>query len=171
MILTYTKIVDQNIYELKSQHKLGKVSEIIIKKSNLSIYGVILQNDSFLGRNVKVVNAADIVELTPNGVLVKDEDSVTSLKDNLRMKEAIDHKYFGIGQKVYTRKGKYIGKVFDFTISSDTLEITKFYTKSLLAERIIASAAIVEFNKKKIVIKNDYESVAVAAVAVETCCV
>lgn len=158
MILPYTKLVGLDVFDLKNQTRVGKIKEIIIQKKDFKISGIVLEK-SLLDRNVKVVSSTDIVEITPQGVIVRDSNSVSSLKENVRLKEAIDDGLHGIGQKVVTKSGNSLGKVVDLFISTETLMISKIFVKNIFTERVIASTAIEEIKKRKIIVKDSFETV------------
>lgn len=168
MLLPYSKIVGSPIIDLKTQSKLGEVSEIVIKKSDISLHGLILRGSSILSRKTNVVAASDIVEIIKGAVVVSDIDSVVDFDEAIRLKEAFLKGFHGIGQKVVTKNGKTIGKVFDYLVQSDTNLIVKFYVKNLLSEKIIGRNSVISFEKNKIVIKDDFEEIRIAAAVVES---
>ena len=157
MILPYTKIVGLDIFDLKNQSKVGTVKDIVIQKKDFKISGIILENSVF-NRDTKVVNQADIVDISAQGVVIRDNDAVSNLKENVRIGDAIKEGMHGIGQKVVTKSGKSLGRVVDLFILSETLEIPKFYVKNIFGERIIARTAIVDIKKRKIIVKENFET-------------
>ncbi len=157
MILPYTKIVGLDVFDLKNQSKVGVVKDIVIQKKDFKISGIILENSIF-NRDAKVVSHADIVDISTQGVVIRDSDAISSLKENVRIGEAIKEGMHGIGQKVVTKSGKSLGRVVDLFILSETLEIPKFYVKNIFGERIIARTAIVDIEKRKIIVKENFET-------------
>ena len=89
------------------------------------------------------------------------------MKDAIRIKQAIDQGLSGIGQKVVTKSGKKIGKVFDYLISVNDLSITKLYVKNMMSERIIPITAVNEIKGNIIIINDDYDMVSIPRTAVE----
>ncbi|MFA4995801.1 MAG: PRC-barrel domain-containing protein [Patescibacteria group bacterium] len=161
MIFPYTKIVKLEVFDLKNQRGVGAVKEIIIQKKDFKISGIILEN-SFLDRGIKIVNSTDIVDISPEGVVINDSDSISSPKENVRLAEAIKDGLYGIGQKVVTKDGKSLGRVNDLFVSTETLMISKIFIKNIFSERVIPSSAIVEIKGKKIIVKNNFETVRVS---------
>lgn len=167
MILPYTKIIGLGIYELKNQSKVGIVKEIVFQKTDYKISGIILDG-SFFGRSIKVVSEADIVEISPKGIIVKDVDSVSDLKENARIQNEVKAGLSGIGQKVVTKSGSYLGRVYDLFISTDTLATPKLFVKSVFSERVISSNAIVEIKKRKIIVRDEFQTVKVSVPEIST---
>lgn len=162
MILPYTKIVGKPIYELKGQTKIGIVKEVIFQKADFKVSGLLLEHSIF-DREKPSVTSADIVEVVNEGVIVKDDDSVSNLKENVRLFESLKNGVYGIGQTVVTKSGKSLGKVIDLYIESTSLSVVKIYAKNIFSERIISSTAIIEIEGKKIVVKENFESIRAVA--------
>lgn len=165
MILPYTKIIGLDVIDLKNQVRAGKVREIIFSKKDFKIAGLVLESPIF-SRSVSAVAVSDVLEISPQGIVVNNEDSISDLKENVRLNEAIKEGLFGIGQKVVTKSGKTLGKVNDLFISAETISVSKLFVKSTFSERVIPSTAIFEIKKRKIVVKDDFESAKVAAPAI-----
>lgn len=158
MLIPYSKIIHAPVFELRHQQKLGVIEDIIIKKSDLSVYGLLIKTLDFIPKT-KVVSASDIAELASGAVVINEEKSLIDIKETIRLNDAVKQGCTGLKQKVVTGSGKRIGRVFDYLVSSSDLTITKFYIHSLLSEKIIASNAITKFDGKIITITDDFELV------------
>jgi uncharacterized protein YrrD len=173
MLVPYSKIIGSNIIELKTQTLVGSASDIVFQKSNLSIEAILLKGGLFNGKT-KAISAKDILEITSKSVavLVNDADSVIELSEMIRVKEAYQRGFHGVGQKVVTKSGKEIGRVYDFLVTSEDLVVQKIYVKSLINERIISTENVISFeNSKKIIIKDDFGVAALSSTIASTCIV
>lgn len=150
------------LLEIRNQAKLGTVFDVVIKKSDLSVSGLLVKTNKLIDRP-RVVVASDILEVNPEGVVINNAGSLVSLGDVVRLSEAIHQGYHGLHQKVITRSGKRIGWVFDYLISSTDLTITKLYIQTLFYERIIPVSVITKFEGRKIIISDDFEFASLAA--------
>jgi uncharacterized protein YrrD len=167
MIVSFSKLIGAPIFELKTQTKLGFIIDIVIKKSDVSIYGLIAKTSLAPFSRAKTISETDILEISNDGIIVEDEKAISDMTETIRLKEAFDGGLHGVGQKVKTKSGKNIGKVFDYLIRADDLTITKIYLKNLFSERIIPTSAIVEIKGRQITINNDYDLVNVKSNCVE----
>jgi len=167
MFLHYSKIVTLNIAELRSQSKIGCVLDVVINNDNLSLSGLILKKQNIWQNKIFVIPINDIIEIENKGIIVSNVDSIVPIGEVVRIKKQFDEGYVGIDQKVITKSGKYIGKVYDYIVDSKSLIITKLYTKHLLNERIIPAKNVVSYDKKLIIINDDINYVDVS-VATET---
>lgn len=168
MLVPYSKIIGSRIVELKTQTEIGEVFELIIQKNDISIAGIIPKSQSVWPKNTFVISSNDITEITSGVAIVNDEDSIVPIDEAVRLKKQIKEGYLGVGQKIYTKSGKYIGKVFDYIVNGETLTITKFYAKYFFVEKIIPFSSIISIKKNIIIIKDDFEFVKIASPAIET---
>jgi uncharacterized protein YrrD len=164
MIIKYSQIIHSPVVEIKNQSRLGIVEEIILRKSNLNILAAVVRIYPILPIR-KVITSDDIVEIAKEAVIVQSEDSISDIKENVRIAEALKGNAKGVGQKVVTKSGKYLGRVFDYTVESTACALVSIYVKYLISVRIISRAAIVDFDKDKIVVEDDFETIKASVLA------
>jgi uncharacterized protein YrrD len=155
------------VIELKDQSRLGIVEELILQKSDFKILAMLVKTFPILPAR-KVITGDDIVEIAKGAVLVQDDNSISDIKENMRIAEALRGNATGVGQKVYTKSKKYLGKVFDYTVESSACALVSIYVKHLISVRIISRAAIVDFDKDKIVVEDDFEAIKASILAETT---
>lgn len=168
MVTLYSKIVGAPVFEMVNQEKVGTVFDLIYGPDKLSLAGIVF-NKGIFERKTNVVSVHNLVEISTKDVaiLVDNFDAVQDLDDLVRLKNKSEKGFCGIGQKVFTKSGQYVGKVYDVLIDCHSFELKKFYIKNLLSDRIVAHSAVLEFEPKRIVIKDDFETDKVQT-AVET---
>lgn len=167
MLVLYSKIIGLPIIETRNQTKVGEVFELILQKTDIEVSGIVLKNTGLFSKQM-VISSTDLIEISADAVLVSSEDAITTLEEAMRLKEQISKGYTGVGQKIYTKSGKYIGKVFDFLVDSSSFSIKKLYTKSFFIEKIIPTDNVISFNRKVIIIKDDFEPIKLSSPAVQT---
>jgi uncharacterized protein YrrD len=157
------------VVELKTQTQIGMVDDLIIHKTKLEVYGIVLKKTSFMNfGETQVISATDILEMNSQAVVVNNDDAIIPISEAVRLKEAIDQKYYGIHQRIVSKKGKNIGLVYDYLVDSTTQKITKFYCRTLLNEKIISTNSVIKIEGKKIIIKDELETKQIVDPAVET---
>lgn len=164
MIIRYSQILHTPVVEIKNQSRLGIVEELILQKSNLNILAATVKIYPLLPIH-KVITSDDIVEIAKEAVIVQNEDSISDIKENVRIADALKGNAKGVGQKVVTKSGKYLGRVFDYTVESSACALVSIYVKYLISVRIISRAAIIDFDKDKIVVEDDFEAVKASILA------
>lgn len=167
MILSYSKMVGMPIVELHTQTRIGKVGDLVINPESLNVAAFVLSRNIFSSKFL-VINAADIVQVVRDGIIARDEDSVTDLEDNVRLKAMTDVASYGVGHRVLTESGELVGLLFDYTIESDDMAIKKLYVRRLFGERIIPISKVVHIDGKVITIKDKYEKIPIENESLET---
>lgn len=158
MIVKFSQIFHHSIYDLENQNRLAFVLDAVIQKTDLSVKALIVRTNVFIPQK-KIITFNDIVEISPKAIIVRNEDAISDYKDNIRVVESIREKLHGVNQKVVTKSGNIIGRVFDYLVDSESGKITKIYVKSLFHDRIIPRQKIRSIEKRKIVIDDDFETV------------
>jgi|GEM_PF-1046085 len=167
MIISYSKILGLPIAEIKDQTRLGKVSDVIIGIDDLSVAGLAVQPDFYIFYKPKVISGLDIITLLKDGVLVKDEESLLQIDDEIKIKRLVGLKSYGIKQKVKTPDGNLVGIAEDYMIDSHTLAITKICVRKMLSERMIPVSKIDSFDGQTFIVKGNYERQKVSALSEE----
>ncbi len=168
MIIPYSKIANAKVLALRTQTVLGEVADLVIKKNDLSLYGLILKKPSLgVFAKPKAIASLDIIEIGNGLVLVNDSESIIELVEAIRIKKALEEGFCGIEQKVVSKSGKRLGKVYDYLVESPDYRIIKFYVKGTLTERIIPSSAVIKMEGKKIIVQDDFEPVKPGVRAIE----
>jgi uncharacterized protein YrrD len=152
---------------MRGYQKLGRVLDIVIQKSDLSVKAVIMREGAFFFDEKKAISVSDIQEFTSGSVLVVDDNSPVPIKESIRVFEAIKDRMFGVGQIVRTKSGKLIGKVYDYTFHNETGAIEKFYVKSIFNDRIISRDAVVKLEGKRMTIEDDFEVIKTPAMELD----
>lgn len=158
MILKYSQVIGKPLMEMKTQSFLGKISEIILTKTTLKISSLIIK-DAPLWPAKKAVTESSLVEVGLEAAIVNNEEDLSLIRELPRVKESLENGFCGVGQKVYTKSNKYIGRVYDYTFDTESRLLFKLYVKSVISERMIARTAIVEIKHHKVIIEDDFEAI------------
>ena len=155
MFIHYSKIIGLNIAELRTQSKVGSVSDVVIDNQFFKILGLVINRNYLWPKNVTVVTISDIIEIEKRGVLINQADSIIPIQDAVRINKQVKNGSVGINQKVISKSGQYLGKVFDYVVDGASFSITKIYIKNILKERIIPTQNILSYKRGVIVIDDD----------------
>lgn len=156
MIVSYSQIIGSEILAINEQKTVGKVSDIVIQKSDLKIKGLVLQSPFFFVAP-KAIAFGDVLEIDNRAVVTQREDNILPLKELVSIEKAIKSKQCGLKQKIITKSGTDVGYVYDYTIESGTGLIYSLYVKKFLTEKIIPRSIILELKDNVYIIEDDYE--------------
>lgn len=156
-MIPYSKIVGLPVFAVKNQVLIGHIFTIVMKKTELSPHGFVVKTSNLPFSKPRIVAVSDILELSNEGLVVESANDVSDLTDAIRIKEALEAGFAGIGQKVITESGKRLGKVFDYLISTPDMNISKIYVKGIFSERIFPLVAVKGFKKGLIIVRDDFD--------------
>lgn len=156
MIVSYSQIVGSQILAIEEQASVGRIADIVLQKSDIKVKAVLLASAVFFVPP-KVVTFDDIVDFDNRAVVVQKEDDVVPLKEVISIQQAIKAKMKGAKHKVYTKSGKFVGTVYDYTFDSQSGLLYSLFVKHLMTDRIIPRTVICELNEKGFIIDNDFE--------------
>lgn len=160
MIKFFTDLIGSEVLLSQERAQVGPVSDVIIDPLDGAFLGISVLDS--VEKVKKVIPAIEIKGIGSGFVLVRDFKSLTEIEDVVRIKKALETQIKILGSKVETESGQKIGKVENATINLKMLALEKLYVNpplsiSFLAKQlIIPSAKIVEIQKKKIIISDEF---------------
>lgn len=133
---------------------VGRVIEIAIEPETGKITGFLLAP-----RGQNVVAPSDVL-FWNESLFIHDEDNVIETEDIIKLREVLEKNIPILHNKVYTKKGLYLGKVYDIGMSSKFFVMTKLaVAKDIFGlfpydEKLIAHGNILEIKKDRIIVKD-----------------
>lgn len=155
----YTKIIGTPVFDEEVKHPITAVKDIVIDPETGKLLALIVN----LSRNL-VIAPQDIL-YWGDQIQVHTHDSIIEGNEILRVEEVQKKGIRIFNNRVVTKDGKDLGKVYDFTIDSRETALKKLYVaKSILGlvrydGRIIPAKEIVEILPRKIVVNSDLATV------------
>jgi uncharacterized protein YrrD len=165
MLIEHSKLAGIPVFELENQTKVADLVDFFIDEDELQAEAAIVHTPGIFDRQ-KFVSAKEITEISKTAVIVQNEESVVSPKEMVRLNKKIKNRAKIIGEKVYTKKGEYLGTVSDYVLENSTLSIVRIYIKKLFDQRIIHVSAIIKVEQNKITVKDNFEMVKPPAIPV-----
>lgn len=151
----FSEILGTPVITESSGAVMGRVLDILIHPEN----GQVVALSLFPGFR-KIVVPMDIRGWYRE-IIIADGSCVLQPNDVLRVQNILEQGIFFLRNRAYTRSGKYLGKVVDFSINIETMSLMKIVVaKSIFGlvnidQRIFSFQNIVEVTAKKIVVKDD----------------
>lgn len=154
MFIHAKQILNKPVFSKEEEEYIGKVLEIIVSPENYQLLGFLV-SQSF--SKPKIVSEIDVLELTPEGLLINSANSLLEIDEVLKIKEIFDRQLKIIGAKAETESQRQLGKVFDFVIETNINALVKFYIKGGLLSPvlILPPEKVVKIEKGKIIFSED----------------
>lgn len=159
----FSKIIGTPVYD-EGIRPITSVKDLVIDPENGKVVALVVN----LSRNL-VVAPMDIVSWY-EGIKINSSDDIVEGDDILRVQSIQQRGIRIFRNKVETKDGKYLGKVFDYGLEPKSLILSKlFVAKDILGllrydSRVIGYNSILEILPDKIVVKSDLATVKVERV-------
>lgn len=155
MYITASKIFDLPVASLESKSKIGQVSNLFFSPDELVLVALEVKTGGFLFSKKLYLSSHDIIDFDKNGLVISSDGVLVESSEIVRIKEIIKAKISVYGQKAVTKSNKYLGKIFDLLIDSETCGITKFYISNLLQERILDRNKVEKVTPKAVIFSDE----------------
>ena len=158
MIVSYSQTVHSALLAIEEQASIGRIADVVLQKTDLKVKGLILSVPFFFIKP-RIVTFDDIIDFDKNAVVIQSAENAVPLAELVSIQQAINSGMRGVKHKVFTKQGKFVGNVYDYTFESSSGLIYSLYVKRLVTDRIIPRTVICELNEKGFIIDDDFELV------------
>jgi len=158
MLIEKSNLVGLPIFELENQTRVAELVDFFVDVEEIKIEAVIAKTDGLI-HHQKYVSTKEIADISKAALIIQSEESLVDPKEMVRLHKKAKKRAHIVGEKVYTKKGEFLGTVFDYVVESQTLSISRIYLKKLFDQRIIHCSAIVKIEQHKIIVKDNFEMV------------
>ena len=155
MFITSSKLHQLPIASLDDNKKIGQVSLVIFDPDDFSIAAIEVAIGSFIFKKMLYLSSKDVVDVDKNGLVVKNSEVLVEKNEIVRINKIIKDRTPIINQKAYTKNNKYLGKIFDLLIDTNSLTIDKFYISSFWHERILPRNRVIKVTKYAVIFSDD----------------
>lgn len=154
MLIQSSTILALPVAAMDSQGKVGHVKQIVIDPENGTLLGYSVKPIGLFTKD-KILSQQDVVEIDKNGIVIRSEDDLLEPEEIIRINKIIKSNVGIIGQDSFTESKKFLGKVFDYILDTETQSIVKYYIRNIFDEKIFPQEKVVEINKRGIFFSND----------------
>ena len=155
MLIQATNLLGHPVASLQEKKRLGEVINILINRHDAKAIGFIVQIGSKYFGQKFFISDIDIIEIDKYGVGIHSEKDLINPEEIVKAKKIINEKFNLINLKAITKNNNVLGKVFDYVIDTQTMQVTKFYIKNLFNERILTIQDIYRITKKAVIFKDN----------------
>lgn len=150
MFIQATQILHQTLAALESHQPLGKVTGLVFEPANGRLLALVVQTHGWFSQK-QFLAASDMCSVESGVVLTRAESDLVALKDLPRADEALKSRIRVLHQRAFTESGQRLGEVADVLLETDSWQITKYYLRNLLAERILLAEDVHSITKKGVI--------------------
>ncbi|MDD3839411.1 MAG: PRC-barrel domain-containing protein [Clostridia bacterium] len=154
-----SEIIGLSVICIQEGEERGTIRELLVDSNEGNVKYLVLQDDEWYF-GAKILPFTDIQGIGKDAVTTLSKDSIQKLENSDEAVELVKKQVSVVGSKVYTEKGRFIGKVNEYFIDNADGRITgctaeKHSTDGMLT---ISSEDIVTYGKKVVIVKDEIES-------------
>ncbi len=160
MLVYRSRLIGAPVLSVQAGGAVAKLSDPIINPDNLKILGFLLSGGVANVKN-NILDISSIREYSQYGVVVDSADEFVGREDVVKIKKVLNLNFNLIGLKVETKKGTNLGKIIDFTATSNDFIVQQIIVKrptfkSFIDPKLtIHRREIVEITDDKVVVKDE----------------
>ena len=141
--------------------KISQIAEPIVDPDKLKVIAFRLSGGVVPRSGANILDVSSIREYSQYGMVIDDIDELVTENDVIKISEVLKLNFNLTGLKVETKKGNKLGKILDYTISSNDFIVQQIIVKRptlksfLDPELTIHRREIVEITDYKIIVKDE----------------
>lgn len=155
MLVYNSRLIDTPIFSVQAGGAIANVTAAIVNPDNLRIIGLKVNTPG------GILDVNSIREYSQYGIVIDNNDEIVSTDDIIKIKDILALNFDLIGLKVETKKGSKLGKIIDFSLTSDDFTIQQIIVKRptiksfVDPELTIHRREIIEIDDYKVVVKDE----------------
>ncbi len=164
MLVYANRLIGTPILSMQAAAPVGQIYEPIVDPDSLKIIAFYLVG-SLVDRNANILDVKSVREYSVMGMVVDSADEFVGREDVIRIEKVVKLNFSLVGLKVETKKGTKLGRVVDFTITSEDFMVQQIIVKRPLVksfldpELIIPRREIVEVTDEKLIVKDEEDAI------------
>ncbi|MDO4612007.1 MAG: PRC-barrel domain-containing protein [Candidatus Saccharibacteria bacterium] len=165
MLVSGNRLIGTPILSMQAAGQIATISSAIIDPDTLKILGFKLSGPLIAKSSANILDVKSIREYSRYGCIIDNIDELVEKDDVIKIKKVLDLNFDLLGLKVETKKGSKLGRVSDFTVTSEDFMIQQIIVrrpalKALIdPELTIPRREIVEITDYKVIIKDEEKAI------------
>ena len=165
MLITTSKLIGTPILSMQAGGAIGRVSECIIDPDTLKIIAFRAEGGPIPRTGANLLTTSSICEYSNFGMVIDSADEFIDSEDVVKISKILALNFNLIGLKVESKKGSKLGKVMDYTVTSDDFVVQQLIVhrpalKSFIdPELTIHRKEIVEITDYKVIVKDEEKTI------------
>lgn len=165
MLVYGSRLKNMPIIGFQESEVLGWVNDFIIDPDSLKILGFKAYGRLIGQQNENILDVKSIREYSPLGIVIDSLEEMVAKDDVVKISKILDLRFALEGLKVETKKGSKLGKVIDFSCTTEDFVVQQIVVKRpamkalLDPELIIPRKEVVEITDYKIIVKDEEKKI------------
>ncbi len=154
MLVANSRLIGTPILSVQAGGPIARIASSIVDPNDLKILAFRLEGP-LIDRNTNILDVRSIREYSNYGMVIDDIEELVAPDDVIKIQQVLELNFDLIGLRAKTKKGSKLGRVIDFTITSED-----FITQQIIVRRPTIKALVdpeLTISRKEIVEITDYE--------------
>lgn len=160
MLVMNSRLIGATVLSVQAGGPIGKITGIVVDPNDLKVIAFYLDGPA-INRQQNILDVRSVREYSNYGFVIDDIDELVGPNDVIKISEILKLNFSLINLKVETKKGSKLGKVIDFTLTSEDFIVQQIIVKRPMIKSLndpeltISRNEIVEITDYKIIIKDE----------------
>jgi sporulation protein YlmC with PRC-barrel domain len=160
MLVSANRLIGAPILSMQSASSIGTIAAPIVDPNTFKIIAFYIDSP-LADKDTNILDTKSIREYSRYGCVVDSIEELVGKDDVVKIGKIIGLNFDLINLKVETKKGSHLGKIIDFTVTSEDFMIQQIIVKRPLMksfsdpELTIPRKEIVEVNDYKVIVKDE----------------
>lgn len=160
MLVYANKLIGTPILSMQAGGAIGRITEPIVDPNTLKIIAFRTTGPA-INPGTNILDISSIREYSNFGIVIDDVDELVAPDDVIKIAKILELNFSLIDLKVETKKGSKLGKITDYTVTSEDFTIQQIIVKrptlkSLIdPELTIHRKEIIEITDYKVIVKDE----------------
>lgn len=169
MLVYASRLIGTPVLSVQAGGRIAVIAEPIVDPDNLKIIAFKLAGPLIAKSNANILDVKSIREYSNYGIVIDDIDELIEKDDVVKISDVLRLNFALNGLKVETKKGSKLGKIEDYTLTSEDFVVQQLIVKRPMIksfidpELTIPRKEIVEITDYKIIVKDEEKTIKIKA--------
>ena len=161
MLIYASKIIGTRVLSVQAGGAIGEISKVIVDPNDLKVIAFRVGGGVVARSNANILDVSSIREYSSYGMVIDEIEELVEPDEVTKIKDVLDLNFDLVGLKVETKKGSKLGKVIDFTMTSEDFMTQQIIVQRPTVKRLvdpeltIPRGEVVEVTDYKIIVKDE----------------
>lgn len=169
MLVYASRLIGTPVLSVQAGGRIAVIAEPIVDPDNLKIIAFKLAGPLIAKSSANILDVRSIREYSNYGIVIDDIDELLEKDDVVKISDVLRLNFALNGLKVETKKGSKLGKIEDYTLTSEDFVVQQLIVKRPMIksfidpELTIPRKEIIEITDYKIIVKDEEKTIKIKA--------
>lgn len=169
MLVYASRLIGTPVLSVQAGGRIAVIAEPIVDPDNLRIIAFKLAGPLIAKSNANILDVKSIREYSNYGIVIDDIDELIEKDDVVKISDVLRLNFALNGLKVETKKGSKLGKIEDYTLTSEDFVVQQLIVKRPIIksfidpELTVPRKEIIEITDYKIIVKDEEKTIKIKA--------